>query len=398
MAVTGRTRSIPGQFRAIWLAELTSVLGDQLAKVAVTVLVYRATGSAAWSGLAYALLLLPPLITGPWLSGLGDRLDRRLVMVGCCLLQAALVSVMIIPGVGLAATAIAVALVSVLATPFKAAQGALLLDLFGAAGNMTANSRLATVRETGQLLGLGGAAAVVAAVGITPALLLDVLSFLAAAALLMLCLPARPLPDRPASTGAREASSLQLVLRDQRLRALAGLVLLNSLTMVPDGVVAPLTDEVGAPAWTVGLLLGADCLGVVGGNLWVARRAPEQQAALIAPMALLSLAPLAAFITRPGPVVLGLLLVISGFGAAFLSLASAQVTQRAPRHRAAAVRGVVGTGLRAGQGLAALAGGVFAQYLRSASAAIAIAGVVGVLLSAWFALSWQRTRPQAGAE
>ena len=36
------------EYRAVWLADLLSVAGDQLARVALAVLVYGRTGSAAW--------------------------------------------------------------------------------------------------------------------------------------------------------------------------------------------------------------------------------------------------------------------------------------------------------------------------------------------------------------
>jgi hypothetical protein len=62
-----------GEFRAIWLAELQSIFGDQLARVALSVLVYQRTNSAALPALTYALTYLPDLIGGPLLAGLADK-------------------------------------------------------------------------------------------------------------------------------------------------------------------------------------------------------------------------------------------------------------------------------------------------------------------------------------
>ena len=50
-----------------------SVAGDQLARVALTVLVYGRTGSAAWAAATYALTFLPALLGGVLLGGLADR-------------------------------------------------------------------------------------------------------------------------------------------------------------------------------------------------------------------------------------------------------------------------------------------------------------------------------------
>ena len=66
-----------GEFRYLWLAQVLSVLGDQLARVAMTVLVYDQTRSAFWAALTYAVTLVPWLLGGLALSGLADRLPRR---------------------------------------------------------------------------------------------------------------------------------------------------------------------------------------------------------------------------------------------------------------------------------------------------------------------------------
>ena len=72
-----------GEFRYLWLAQVLSVLGDQLARVAMTVLVYDQTRSAFWAAVTYAVTLVPWLLGGLALSGLADRLPRRTVMVAC---------------------------------------------------------------------------------------------------------------------------------------------------------------------------------------------------------------------------------------------------------------------------------------------------------------------------
>lgn len=53
----------------LWLAEVLSLLGDQLARVALSVLVFDRTGSALLTGLVYGLSFLPALVAGPLLGG-----------------------------------------------------------------------------------------------------------------------------------------------------------------------------------------------------------------------------------------------------------------------------------------------------------------------------------------
>jgi hypothetical protein len=83
-----------GEFRALWLAMLLSVGGDQLARIAMTVLVYVRTRSPLLTALTYAMTLLPWLVGGLGLSGLADRLPRRRVMIACDLARMALVLLM----------------------------------------------------------------------------------------------------------------------------------------------------------------------------------------------------------------------------------------------------------------------------------------------------------------
>lgn len=61
------------EFRTLWAAFAQSVLGDQLARVALSLLVFERTESAGWTAATYALTSLPALLSGVLLSGLADR-------------------------------------------------------------------------------------------------------------------------------------------------------------------------------------------------------------------------------------------------------------------------------------------------------------------------------------
>src|ERR1700754_2262563 len=85
------------EFRYLYLGLVISYVGDQLAAVAVAVLVFDRTGSALLTGLAYASAFLPAL-AGPLLGAYADRLPRRGLLVGCDLIRAVLVAALIVPG------------------------------------------------------------------------------------------------------------------------------------------------------------------------------------------------------------------------------------------------------------------------------------------------------------
>jgi MFS family permease len=94
---TFRSVFASGEFLALFGAQLLSVLGDQLARVAVSVLVYERTSSAGLTAVTYGLTYVPDLVSGPLLSGLADRYPRRAVMVVIDLGRAVLVAAMAVP-------------------------------------------------------------------------------------------------------------------------------------------------------------------------------------------------------------------------------------------------------------------------------------------------------------
>ncbi|WP_160051397.1 MFS transporter [Nocardiopsis sp. FR26] len=84
----------PPGFRPYLLSRAVSTAGTLVATVAVPVLVYQMTASAAWTSAAAATGALPYLLFGLAAGALADRVDRRRLMVACDLLTAlALVSV-----------------------------------------------------------------------------------------------------------------------------------------------------------------------------------------------------------------------------------------------------------------------------------------------------------------
>jgi MFS family permease len=69
------------EFRHLYAAQALSYLGDQLAAVAVAVIVYDRTGSGLLTAVAYASAWLPGVVGGPALGFLADRYPRRTVMI-----------------------------------------------------------------------------------------------------------------------------------------------------------------------------------------------------------------------------------------------------------------------------------------------------------------------------
>lgn len=91
------------EFRAMWAAEALSVVGDQLARVALALVVFDRTSSASLTALTYALTFAPSVLGGFFLSGLADRFPRRAVIVATDVVRGGLAIAMALPGLPLPA-------------------------------------------------------------------------------------------------------------------------------------------------------------------------------------------------------------------------------------------------------------------------------------------------------
>jgi MFS family permease len=200
--------------RRLWLASTISLVGDWLSFVAVSLLALDRGGGALSLAIVLAVHALPRALLAPVAGALADRLDRRRLLVGAALGQAALTLLM-----ALAALRGEVALVQLLVLA-RGAVGAFVVPAETAALRRTvpeeellrANTLLTSTWSVTYVAGmaLGGA---IALFGPAIAMALDASSFLAAA-LLLRGLPAmRPLGEETARA-PRVMSMLAATPRD----------------------------------------------------------------------------------------------------------------------------------------------------------------------------------------
>ncbi|MEU8191873.1 MFS transporter, partial [Micromonospora carbonacea] len=88
MSVTTSTPVAPAPhgrgrgFRALWAAQVLSVLGDSFSQLAVPLLVLDATGSIATAGLLTGASGVAAVVAGLFAGVVVDRFDRRALLVG----------------------------------------------------------------------------------------------------------------------------------------------------------------------------------------------------------------------------------------------------------------------------------------------------------------------------
>lgn len=381
------------EFRALWFAEAQSAAGDQLAKVALAIMVYQRTGSALWAAGVYALTFLPALIGGLGLAQLADRFPRRTLLTTCAFIQAGLVGLMAVPGMPLVALCVLVVAVQLVVAPANAGQNALTREVFVDDGLYLRSQDLRGITtNTVMLLGLAGGGVLVSLVGASWALTLNAVTFVISGIVVRLWVQPRP------AAGSKSASwfgATRWVFGQRRLRLLLALSWLVGLAVVPEGLAAPLADEIGAPQEAVGWLLAADPLGFVLGAYLLSRFAsPQARLRLLGLLALASCGVLIGFAAQPNLALALALLALAGAAGAYIITVGATFNTWVPNEMRGGAGGLYRTGLRVAQGVGVALGGALAELLGSVPNTIALAGVLGVLLAAPVAISWARMRPE----
>jgi MFS family permease len=394
--VTFRDVFAVSEFRALWSAQILSIIGDQLAMVALVWLVHDLTGSALLAAITYAVSFLPWALGGPLLAGLADRLPRREVMVGCDVVRAALVALMIVPGMPLWVLVGLLFFAELLSPLFSAARSATMPNVLPGDRYVVASAVTNITQQAGQVLGFALGGAMVALLGTRPALLVDAATFLVSAIILRLWVRYRAVsaaPDGRHSLRGSLRDGIRLVFGNPYLRSLALFAWLCTFYVVPEGLAAPYaTARGGGPGW-VGILLAAGAFGAASGAFVLGRFVqPDTRIRLMGPLAIAACSILLLCALRPGLVMSAVIFAASGFAGAYQVIANAAFVVAVPDHARAQAYGLVGAGLAVGQGLGIVLAGAIAQVI-DPTYVVAFAGVLGTVLAASLTATSRRIEP-----
>lgn len=376
-------------FLLLYAAETQSIVGDQLARVALSVLVFEETGSAPATAATYAATLLPAVLGGIFLSRLGDRYPRRGVMIGCDLLRALCFGVMAIPAVPLPAVVVLVVVSVTFGPVFSAAEVSYLSVRLTPENFRSANALRMISIQAAVVAGFVFGGLVVALVNPRTALSIDAATFLLSALLVSTIRGPRlgtrvDLPGSGSESAGNPASTAEFrgLRKDRRLRTLVAITLLAGFFVVPEGLAVPFGASVGASKLQVGMLLGAGAFGgAIGATLLVKTVASDRRSAVASWMAVMCGVPLAVSVVKPSWQLAALCWFASGLLAAYIVETSTIIVQAIPDSHRSHLVGIVSALLLGAQGLGLVAFGALAQ-VTSASAAIACAGGVGSMLAA----------------
>lgn len=219
-------------FRSLWVSRLFSFAGDSAGLIAL--LLY--TAERFGSGLAVALLMIAgdfaPGLLSPVTGAFSDRWDRRAVMVSCELVQAAIIAAVALTLPVLPLLLVLVAAQACVAAVFQSASRAAVPGLVGSGDLDRANAAIGIgtngMDSAGPLL----SAALLTALSVRGVLLIDAVTFLLSAGLLLTIPSLSPQPapvSGPEPTGVAAASRTgrtgdRMTDADRGLTGLAGLL------------------------------------------------------------------------------------------------------------------------------------------------------------------------------
>jgi MFS family permease len=373
------------EFRRLYIAQAMSQIGDQLAAVAVAVLVFDQTGSGLLTAVAYASAWIPGIVGGPLLGPFADRIPRRTVMVVCDVARAVVFATLAVPGMPLPLLVVLLYLGNLLNSPFTAARAAMLPDVLRGEAYVTANGLGNITYQFAQIVGyvVGGVA--VGLIHPRGVLIADAVTFAVSALAIRLGVRDRPAASAPDARGSFLGDvriGVGYVFRDPWLRGCLLLVWgASAFAYAPEAIIYPYARRLGGGPVEAGLLLAAPCVGYIAGAFLLARKLrPQVRDKLLVPAAMLATVALVPTLLAPPVAVVLVCFTAMGVGASFAAPLNAIFARRVDPSLRGRAMSVAISGLIAAQGLGFLLAGGLVQANLSPALATGLCGVAGTLL------------------
>ena len=390
-----------GEFRALWSSVALSTVGDRLALVALTLLVYDRTRSPLLAAVVYATGYVPWVIGGLFLAELADRYPRRSVMVFCDAARAVLVAAMVLPHVPLIVLVALLFAVTMFAPPFESAKASITPEILHGELYVLGTGVLQTTLLAGEVAGAVAGGIAVTFLGVRPSLAIDAATFVLSGLLIGLGTRARPAAAKPGnvqpSALARMRDGFGQVFGDRALRTLVLFAWLVVFYTVPAGIAAPYAARLGGGPIATGLVIASTAFGTtVAMPLFTRFVRPRQRINWMGPLATLTCGALVLTAFHPG---LAASLVIFSLSAAFgvyQNVTNTEFVVRVPNERRAQAFGIASMGVIVGQGAAFVAAGAAVQAKVAPATVIAVGGALGAVIAFVLTLKWRQVSPPGG--
>lgn len=267
----------PGIAR-LGLAGLLSEIGDWVLMIALPIYVLQLTGSPFLTAVVFVLELVPTIVAGPFVGVLVDRYERWRLMAAVAAAQAALLlPLLAVDDRGDLWLICAVVVVqSVLGTVIEPARNTAAAASVPAEDRLAVNTALGMLSSLARLVGgpLGGLLLGLGSIRVV--VLVDVVSFIAAATLFALSRPRQEVRDAPAVDATSPSRLIEdwregmtVVLRTPVLRRT--LVVIGGMGLAQGAFVVLfvlfVVRDLNGDEAAVGLLRGVQAIGALAGGL-----------------------------------------------------------------------------------------------------------------------------------
>jgi len=284
-------------FRALWIGQLVSQIGDYFAIIAALVMIQQLTGSTLAVGLAALVSALPQLVFGLIGGVFVDRLNRKWVLVISDLLRAAFVLLLLLVQRAdqLWILYLTGFLVSTASVFFNPARNALIPNIVSENMLLTANAMIQLTQVIAIVFGSAVAGLTVAGLGFEFAFLFDSLTFfLSAVAITSIqisCSTAYPKKADPRAIREQLIEGLRFIKADNVILIILVITAIATLSLVAVTIlaVAYLDRVLGVGAEGLGLLNSVEGLGMVMGGIFIGRYASLAQSRQIASVGMIIL-------------------------------------------------------------------------------------------------------------
>lgn len=391
------------EFTGLYVADVLTMAGTYLSRLAVTVLVYQRTGSVGLTGLTFAVSYAPYLFA-PILSILADVLPRKRLLVVSDLLRALLVLVLVIPHVPIPVLLVVLFTLELIQIPFGGARLATLADMLPDDRFSVGNALVASTRQAVQVAGFVLGGALVAATAPQTALVIDSVTYVVSAVLIGISVRDRPLPWGPGNPAPRMRAAavegLRLVARTPGMPHLFVLLALGpAMIVIAEGLAVPFADQLDGGTRLAGVIMATAPIGNVIGFAVAGRLTLATQKRLVYPLAAvggLSVA-LAGLLGVVGqsPIAVVAVLIVSGGTLAYLNAIQSEVASVVPRVARGRVFGLANAVMMLAQGLAVALAGLLAER-QSIGAVLVVVGASGMLVVGLVYGASARHRARAG--
>jgi predicted MFS family arabinose efflux permease len=377
-------------YRTVFLTRALAIGADTLRTVALSVLVFTATGSALLGAVTFGASFLPQVVGGLVIGALPDLVRPRLLIVTGYTLEAGAAAVLAVGGMPVWASLLLVAGIGCLAPVFNGTAGRLTADVLTGDAFVVGRGLFQLASSAAQVIGMAGGGLAVAFVGPETALLVTASCHAVAALWAWLALPDLPAPGRQSERSLVRQSfhgARELLVDPVVRRLLFANWLPPALVIGGESLLIPYAALAGFPTGAAGVVLACIPAGMFVGNLVVTRVfTPHlRERAVPVLVAVLGL-PLVPFVFDLNAVTAGVLMVFLGAGFAFGVGLQGRFRDALPDDSTGQAFGLLSTGLMTFQGVGPLVFGGLTEVV-PVGVAMALAGAATLGSAVWIALA-----------